>query len=123
MISAMLRRSVAMCTGLALLTLAAATLGGCDQPNQMQVISVANRDIAPLEADDVVVTMRRAGFSDQEILDLGPEVRNALASTGAAMIRIGDKVKAIFAVDGKFLHVSTRARGSFIYDLGKKVFL
>ena len=116
-----------MCTGLALLTLSAATLGGCDQPNQMQVISVANRDIAPLEADDVVVTMRRAGFSDREILDLGPEVRNALASTGAAMIRTGDKagdkVKAIFAVDGKFLHVSTRARGSFIYDLGKKVFL
>jgi hypothetical protein len=112
-----------MCTGLALLMLAAATLGGCDQPNQMQVISVANRDIAPLEADDVVVTMRRAGFSDQEILELGPEVRNALASTGAAMIRVGDKVKAIFAVDGKFLHVSTRARGSFIYDLGKKVFL
>jgi hypothetical protein len=67
--------------------------------------------------------MRRAGFSDQEILDLGPEIRNTLASTGAAMIRIGDKVKAIFAVDGKFLHVSTRARGSFIYDLGKKVFL
>jgi hypothetical protein len=112
-----------MCTGLALLTLSAATLGGCDQPNQMQVISVANRDIAPLEADDVVITMRRAGFSDQEILELGPEVRNALASTGAAMIRVGDKVKAIFAVDGNFLHVSTRARGSFIYDLGKKVFL
>ena len=108
--------------GLALLAVVA-TLGGCEQPPQMQVISVPNQDIAPLEADDVVVTMRRAGFSDQEIIELGPEVRNTLASTGAAMIRVGDKVKAIFAVDGNFLHVSTRARGSFIYDLGKKVFL
>jgi len=112
-----------MCTGLALLTLAAAVLGGCEQPQQMRVISVANQDVASLQADDVVVTMRRAGFTDQEILDLGPDVRNTLASSGAAMIRIGDKVRAIFAVDGNFLHVSTRGRGSFIYDLGKKVFL
>jgi hypothetical protein len=65
----------------------------------------------------------RGGFSDQEILDLGPDVRNTLASSGAAMIRIGDKVEALFALDGNFLHVSTRTRGSFIYDVGKKAFL
>jgi len=118
----MLRRSVATGLGLALLTLSAAALAGCEQPDQMRVISVANRDIAPLQADDVVVTMRSAGFTDQEILDLGPDVRNALASTGAAMIRMGDKVGAIFAVDGNFLHVTTRRRGSFIYDLDKRAF-
>lgn len=113
-----------MGAGLVLLTLAA-TLGGCAQSQhpQMRVISLASRDIAPLQADDIVVTMRRGGFSDQEILDLGPDVRNTLASSGAAMIRIVDKVEAIFAVDGNFLHVSTRRRGSFIYDLIKKAFL
>jgi hypothetical protein len=120
-ISPTCRQSAAMAAGLALLTLAAA-LGGCAQP-QMQVISLNSRDIAPLAADDIVVTMRRGGFSDQEILDLGPDVRNTLASSGAAMIRTRDKVEAIFAVEGNFLHVSTRRRGSFIYDLGKKAFL
>ena len=89
----------------------------------MRVLSLASRDIASLRADDIIVTMRRSGFSDQEILGLGPDVRNTLASSGAAMIRIADKVEAIFAVDGNFLHVSTRRRGSFIYDLSKKAFL
>jgi len=89
----------------------------------MRVLSLSSRDIAPLEADDIVVTMRRCGFPDPEILALGPDVRNTLASSGAAMIRIGDKVEALFAVDGNFLHVSTRRRGSFIYDLSKKAFL
>ena len=121
MISTTCRWPAALGAGLALLTLAAA-LGGCTPP-QTRVISLTSRDIAPLQADDIVVTMRRGGFSDQEILDLGPDVRNTLASSGAAMIRIGDKVAAIFAVDGNFLHVSTRRRGSFIYDLGKKAFL
>jgi len=89
----------------------------------MRVLSLSSRDIAPLEADDIVVTMRRCGFPNQEILDFGPDVRNTLALSGAAMIRIGDKVEALFAVDGNFLHVSTRRRGSFIYDLSKKAFL
>ena len=111
-------RSGAKGAGLALLILAAA-LGGCEPP-RMRVIPLTGRDIAPLEADDVVVAMRRGGFSDQEILELGPDVRNALACSGMAMIRIADKVEAIFAVDGNFLHVSTRRRGSFIYDLVKK---
>lgn len=103
------------------LVLLTACLPGC-AVNQAQVILLPNRDIAALSADDIVGVMRRGGFSDERILDLGTDLRNMLASSGAAKIRVGDKIEAIFAVDGRCLHVTSRLRGSFIYDLKKRTF-
>jgi hypothetical protein len=87
-----------------------------------RVVPLANQDAAALEADDVVRVMQRAGFSDQQILDLGTDLRNALASGGAAQIRVGKKVEALFATDGHYLYASSRRGGSFIYDLEKRTF-
>ncbi|MCY2924370.1 MAG: hypothetical protein NT031_02860 [Planctomycetota bacterium] len=122
MTHAMPRRSATMGAGLALLTLAAA-LGGCERPQKMRVTSLPDRDVAALRADDIVLVMRRAGFSDQEVVELGADIRNTLATSGGAMVQIGARVEAMFSVDGKFLHVTTRTKGSFIYDLVKKAFL
>jgi len=87
-----------------------------------QVVALNNTEVAALTADDVVRIMRRAGFSDQQVLDLGTDLRNTLASSGAAQIRVGEKVESIFAVSGRWLHASSRSRGSFIYDLEKGKF-
>ena len=77
---------------------------------------------AELSADDVVRVMWRAGFSDDQVLELGTDLRNSLAYTGAAQIVIGERVEAVFGMDGDYLYVASRMRGSFIYDLGKRDF-
>lgn len=76
-----------------------------------------NHEVADLSPDAVVAIMTRAGFSADNILDLGPALRNSIAATGAAQIRLGSKTEALFAVVGDNLHVSSRRRGSFVYDL------
>ena len=92
---------------------------GCAH-TQAQVIPVSNREVAALSAEDTVRIMLRAGFTNEQILELGTELRNELARSGAAQINVGSKVEAIFAVDGDYVYISSRLKGSFIYDLRKK---
>lgn len=95
----------------------------CSCSPRIQVTPIANgSDIAALGAKDIVVIMDRAGFSKEQILDHGTRLRNLLAQTGAAQIDIGKNPEAIFAVRGSFVHVSSRSRGSFIYDFANKTF-
>jgi hypothetical protein len=64
--------------------------------------------------------MRRAGFSDRQILEYGTDLRNGLAESGAVQIKIGKKVEAVFAVnlsESNCVYISTRLRGNFIYDV------
>lgn len=82
-----------------------------------EAFSLSNQDTADLTADDVMIVMRRAGFTDEQILELGTDMRNAIARTGAAKIRLGKRVEALFAVSGNYLYVSSYRRGSFTYDL------
>lgn len=106
-----------------LLPLLVLNVTGCaNTAIEPQVIRLANRDIAALTADDIVCVMQRAGFSDERIMDLGTDLRNSLASTGAAKIVIDEKVEAILAVDGNYLHVASRRTGSSIYNLRKHGF-
>ena len=81
------------------------------------VIALPNNHTAALTSDDIVIVMRQAGFTDEQILDLGTDLRNRLASSGAAQIRLKKKIQAIFALQEGYLHVASRLRGSFIYDL------
>ena len=104
---------------LALLLLAVAA--GCAN-TRAHVVVLSNREVIALDADDVVRVMRRAGLSDEQILDLGTELRNALASAGAVQIRAGRKVEVILAVDGHYVRGSCRQGGSFIYDSEKRSF-
>jgi hypothetical protein len=105
---------------LALLVLGAA---GCTRPvaRGIQVIPTSNRHVLALSAEDVVQVMRRAGFSDGQILEYGTDLRNGLAESGAVQIKIGRKVEAIFAInlnEGTCVYISTRLRGNFIYNVG-----
>jgi hypothetical protein len=89
------------------------------QPSELEIVPLGNQDVIELGADDVVRVMRRAGFSDEQILELGPELRNGLAESGAAQVRLKDRVEVVFAVHGNYVFITTRLRGSFIYDVGK----
>lgn len=85
-----------------------------------EVISLPNRDVADLCSDDVVKILLRSGLDEEQILKFGTDFRNAVATNGAARIRVGKKTEALFAVVDDYLHVSSRTRGSFIYDLEEK---
>ena len=106
--------------------LAAVAVVGCVGGGASTGISIEplpNHEVAALDSDDIVRIMKRAGFSDEQILEHGTELRNTLATSGAVQIRIGEYVEAIFAVSARYLHITTRLRGSFMYDFETGTFL
>ena len=76
-----------------------------------------NRETLVLDANAVVDIMRQSGFTTDEIIELGPDLRNCLAIHGAAKIRIDNTVEALFAVHPPYVHVCSRRRGSLIYKV------
>jgi hypothetical protein len=86
----------------------------------IRIIPMGNRHVLALSPEDVVEIMRRAGFSDGQILEYGTDLRNGLAESGAVQIKIGKKVEAVFAInlnEGNCVYISTRLRGNFIYNV------
>ncbi len=105
-----------------LLLLLALGIGGCARSSAtgIQIIPLSNRDVLVLNADDVIQVMRRAGFSDNQILEFGPQLRDGLAQSGAAQVRVNNRVEAVFAVNrdqGDCIYIATRLRGNFIYSV------
>jgi acyl-CoA synthetase (AMP-forming)/AMP-acid ligase II len=96
-------------------------IAGCARSARgIRVIPMSNRSVLALNPDEVVDIMRRSGFSDNQILEYGTDLRNGLAESGAVQIKIGNKVEAVFAVnlsEGNCVYISTRLRGNFIYDV------
>lgn len=108
-----------MFTLLALLALGA--VGCARNSTGIRVIPMSNRNVLALSPDDVIEVMRRAGFSNKQILEHGTDMRNGLAESGAVQIKIGKKVEAVFAInltEGDYVYISTRLRGNFIYKVG-----
>lgn len=103
---------------LALLALGAV---GCTRNSTgIRVIPLSNRSVLALSPDDVIEVMRRAGFSNKQILEHGTNLRNGLAESGAVQIKIGKKVEAVFAInlnEGNYVYISTRLRGNFIFNV------
>lgn len=82
-----------------------------------KVIPVSNRHVLDLNADDVVQVMRRAGFSDNQILELGTDVHDGMLGSGAVQLKLKGKVEAVFAANGDDVYIGTRLRGNFIYNM------
>jgi hypothetical protein len=106
---------------LMLLTLLALGAVGCTRSSTgIRVIPLSNRSVLALSPDDVIEVMKRSGFSNNQILEYGTDLRNGLAESGAVQIKIGKKVEAVFAVnlnESNCVYISTRLRGNFIYDV------
>ena len=99
--------------------LAVMGLCGCASMNSDdhgRVLETPGQELVDLSPDDVARIMLRAGFTHDQILDLGPDLRDALAGSGAAGIRMGEWTEAMVSVSGQRVYVSTRRRGSFVYQ-------
>lgn len=97
---------------------------GCAQDQQAQsedirLVPLSNREVIHLDAYDIIQIMRRAGFSNEQILKYGKAMRDGLALSGAVQLKIAgsDKTEATFAVNDSCIYISTRLRGSFVYDM------
>ena len=100
-------------------------IAGCSNNAKvdLKMFTLDNPDVAALDAEDIVTILIRAGFSDEQIIQYGTDLRNKLSSSGAAQIHIKEKVEAILAVNSDCVYVSSRARGNFIYNYKEKGFL
>jgi len=99
-----------------LLTLLAFGVVSCAQKG-FEVIPLSYQEVLTLSSDDIVRVMRRAGFSDNQILEYGTELHDALSRSGAAQIKMSKKLQAVFAINGDSVYISTRLRGNFIYNV------
>jgi hypothetical protein len=89
----------------------------------LHVVPVSRRGNAVIElrADDVIRILRGMGCSDEQILEIGRDLHDALAGTGAAQIMFGKKVEANMQTGGENqVLISSANRGVFIYDLRRR---
>ena len=89
----------------------------------IQIMAQPSREVADLNPDDVVRIMRRIGFTDDQILEFGTDMHDALFSSGAARVIYGKETEALLSVKGMQVYIGSRSRGNFIYDLGRGQFV
>ena len=108
------RHKLTCLVGLITLAFIPIALLGCQTT---RIAPFAGEDRTGLVADDVVLMMRQAGFEDEDIIAYGTELRNALASHGAARLEKDDVVQAIFVIKKEGVYVTTRSGKNFIYSI------
>ena len=86
------------------------------QVRGVQIVPQSNQEVADLSSDDIVRIMRRIGFPDDLILELGRDMHSALLRSGAARVLDGKTVEAILRINGRYVYITSRTRGTFIYD-------
>lgn len=84
----------------------------------IQLVPQSNREVADLSPDDVVKIMRRIGFTDEQILELGTDLHDAIFTSGAVKVIDRQETEAIARVNGMQVYIGSRSRGNFVYDLG-----
>ena len=88
----------------------------------LQIVPQSNREVADLSPDDIVRIMRQIGFTDDQIVEYGTDMRDALLVSGAARVLYKEQTEALLAVNGTQVYIRSMARGNFIYDLGSGQF-
>jgi hypothetical protein len=81
------------------------------------VSNVVVGEAAEVSAYDLAEAMLRAGFTRDQILQYGPQVRRSLATSGGAQVRDGKVVGALFSIHGNQLYVTSRSRGTFVQTI------
>lgn len=108
---------------LAAVLLGGAILQGCTTTDR--AVALTEETVTPLSAGEptevsagtLAEAMLRAGFSREQILSDGPQVRNAIAQAGGAQVREGRMIAALFAIQDSRLIVTSRMRGTFVLPL------
>jgi hypothetical protein len=99
------------------------SFGHKEESKELRVEQRMGGQAIDLKADEVVRLMRRIGLPDDQILTLGPSIRDALRATGAAVIVGGGQAHVMLAANEDHLFVQGRSQGSFIYDVKEKRFI
>lgn len=81
------------------------------------VTPIPSNATARVSASDIVETMAKAGFTRDEILTYGPQVRNALAMQGGAEIRQSGQVTAVLTILEGSLYVVSQRGGIYVHSL------
>lgn len=87
-----------------------------------RVVAKKNMSVATLGPGDVVRIMRRVGFADEQVLELGTDLHNALRFSGAAEIFYRKDKLAIFVSDGDLVRIRSRS-GAFDYEISNGQFI
>ena len=107
-----------------LLALAAIGLfSGCQESAVLRVIPMSGSDVCSLGPEAIIKVMREAGFSDDQIVELGTEVRNNLATWGAVQILEREKTRAILVAEKGYVYVCCDQRGASIFDAQRGAFI
>ena len=108
-------------TRLVLLLLLTLGMIGCSRrATGIQIIPLSSSSVLTLGTDNLVEIMRRAGFSDEQILEYGPDVHDGLAQSGAVQVRVNNRVELVIAINrdrGDCVYISSASRGNFIYNV------
>jgi hypothetical protein len=88
-----------------------------DSTEGLRIVARSGREVVRLSPDDVVRIMQRVGFSDDQILNLGPDLYNALLVSGAAEVLYGKRTEMIIVVGNRQVRIQSRSRGTFVYDV------
>jgi hypothetical protein len=83
----------------------------------LRIVARSGREVVRLSPDDVIRIMQRVGFSDDQILELGPDLYNALLQSGAAEVFYGKRTEMIFVVSNRQVRIQSHSRGTFVYDV------
>ncbi len=94
-----------------------ATLAPNVARSKQTVMPVVNGEATFVEPGLLAHVMLRAGFTSEEILEHGPGVAEALATSGAAQVRQGKAVSALMAIQSGQLIVTSLERGTFVVPL------
>ncbi len=85
--------------------------------NGLRIVARSGREVVRLTPDDIVRIMQRVGFSDDQILELGTDLHNALLLSGGAEVLYGKRTEMIFIVSNRQVQIQSHSRGTFIYDV------
>jgi hypothetical protein len=88
-----------------------------ESTDQLRIVARSGHEVVRLTPDDVVRIMQRVGFSDDQILELGTDLYNALLLSGAAEVFYGKHTEMIFIVSNRQVQIQSHSRGSFVYDV------
>jgi len=113
-----LRNLVARSTGLAVVAL---LLASCAADSNLRrasepVSSIAVGTPGEVSAMSLASAMLRAGFTREEVLELGPGIRRSLAESGGAQARRQGEILALFSFNEGKLYVTSASSGTFVLD-------
>ena len=83
----------------------------------LEVVALRNTEALQLTADDIVNIMLEVGFTPEQVMDIGGDLREALMFKGLARIRYNGEWVAQMRVKSERIQIFSTHMGYFEYDV------